>query len=74
MTSYGWRSCRKYTRIKSMKSLKRGDIIVYYGHVAICAGKGYMYDASSSNKKVVHRKYSGSSYWARNFICGYRVF
>jgi peptidoglycan hydrolase-like protein with peptidoglycan-binding domain len=74
MTSYTWRSCTKYTRIDSMSKLKRGDIIIYYGHVAICAGNGWMIDASSSNGKVVKRKYTNSSYWSRNFYCGYRVF
>ena len=74
MTSYTWRSCTKYTRIENMSDLQRGDVIVYKGHVAICAGDGVMIDASSSNGKVVKRKYTGSSYWTRNFICGYRVF
>lgn len=74
MTSYTWRSCSKYTKITSMGGLKRGDIIVYKGHVAICAGNGYMIDASSHNKQVVKRKYTGSSYWKSNFICGYRIF
>ncbi len=74
MTSYTWRSCTKYDRIENMSDLKRGDVIVYNGHVAICAGNGYMIDASSSNKKVVKRKYTGSSYWSTNFICGFRIF
>ena len=74
LTSYGWRSCTKYTKITSMNDLKRGDIIIYYGHVAICAGNGYMIDASSSNGKVVKRKYTNSSYWSRNFYCAFRVF
>ncbi len=74
MTSYTWRSTTKYTRIENMSDLKRGDVIVYKGHVAICAGNGVMVDASSSNDKVVKRKYTGSSYWSRNFICGYRIF
>ena len=74
MTSYTWRSCTRYTRIENMSDLQRGDVIVYKGHVAICAGNGYMIDASSSNGKVVKRVYTGSSYWTRNFICGYRIF
>lgn len=74
MTSYAWRSCSRYTRIENMSDLQRGDVIVYYGHVAICAGDGYMIDASSRNDKVVKRRYTGSSYWSRNFICGYRIF
>ena len=74
MTSYTWRSSTKYTRIDDMSDLKRGDIIIYYGHVAICAGNGTMIDASSSNGKVVKRKYTNSSYWSRNFYCGFRVF
>ena len=74
MTSYRWRSCTKYTKIEDMDDLRRGDIIIYYGHVAICAGNGYMIDASSSNGKVVKRKYTSSSYWSRAFYAGFRVF
>jgi cell wall-associated NlpC family hydrolase len=74
MTSKTWRSCSKYTRIESMGDLQRGDVIVYKGHVAICAGDGIMIDASSGNHQVVKRQYVGSSYWKRYFICGYRIF
>jgi peptidoglycan hydrolase-like protein with peptidoglycan-binding domain len=73
MTSYAWRTTTRYTRIENMSDLQRGDIIVYKGHVAICAGGGYQIDASSSNDKVVRRSYSGS-YWSRKFVCGYRIF
>ncbi len=74
MTSHTWANSSKYTKITKMGDLKKGDIIVYKGHVAICAGGGVQIDASSHNKKVVKRKYTGSSYWSSNFICGFRIF
>lgn len=73
LTSAGWASCTKYKKIKRKGDLKRGDIMVLKGHVAIVAGNGYIIDASASNGKVVKRKYS-SSWWSNNFICGFRVF
>ena len=73
MTSHTWAKCTKYTRIKRMSDMKRGDIIVYSGHVAIYAGKGVMIDASSKNGKIVKR--SCTSSWCKSgFICAYRVF
>lgn len=74
MTSAVWQKVSKYTRISKMSDLKRGDIISYKGHVGICAGNGYMIDASSGNGKVVKRKYTGSAYWSRNFVAGFRIF
>lgn len=72
ITSSGWRSVGKYTKITSFSNLKAGDIIVVSGHVGIVAGGGTVIDASSGNGKVVHR--SLSSWWQRNFICGWRIF
>lgn len=72
ITSSGWRSVGKYTKITSFNNLKAGDIIVVSGHVGIVAGSGTVIDASSSNGKVVHR--SLSSWWRSNFICGWRIF
>lgn len=72
MTSSGWRNAGRYTRISSFSSLRAGDIIVVSGHVGIVAGGGTVIDASSGNGKVVHR--SLSSWWANNFICGWRIF
>lgn len=73
LTSEGWASSTKYTRITRMSDLKRGDILVVTGHVAIVAGNGYIIDASASNGKVVKRKYD-SGWWERNFKCGIRIF
>jgi peptidoglycan hydrolase-like protein with peptidoglycan-binding domain len=73
MTSHGWANSSKYTKIDSISSLKKGDIIVFSGHVAICIGGGMMIDASSSNGKVVKRSCT-SSWCKRMFICGFRVF
>lgn len=72
ITSSGWRNVGKYTKISSFSNLKAGDIIVVKGHVGIVAGGGTVIDASSGNGKVVHR--SLSSWWQRNFICGWRIF
>jgi len=70
MTSYTWRSCTRYTRITNIKDLKRGDVIVYYGHVAIALGNGYQIDASSHYGKIVERKLTTGI----GFICAYRIF
>lgn len=72
ITSSGWRSVGKYTKISNFNNLQAGDIIVVSGHVGIVAGGGTVIDASSSNGKVVHR--SLSSWWRNNFICGWRIF
>lgn len=72
LTSSGWRSVGKYTKITSFSSLQPGDIIVVKGHVGIVANGGTVIDASSSNGRVVHR--SLSSWWSNNFICGWRIF
>lgn len=73
MTSYMWRSCTRYQRNNNINNVKRGDVIVYYGHVAICSGNWTMIDASQSNGRVVERSFS-SNYWHRNFICSFRIF
>jgi len=72
ITSSGWRSVGKYTRISNFSDLRAGDIIVVSGHVGIVAGGGTVIDASSSGGRVVHR--SLSSWWSRNFVCGWRIF
>lgn len=73
LTSSGWRSVSGYTKVRSISDLRKGDIIVFYGHVGIAMGDGTMIDASSSNGKVVHRSCTGD--WSyKNFICGWRIF
>lgn len=72
LTSSGWRSVGKYTKITSFSNLQAGDIIVVSGHVGIVAGGGQVIDASSSNGRVVKR--SLNSWWSNNFICGWRIF
>jgi cell wall-associated NlpC family hydrolase len=74
MTSAGWAHSSKYKKITSMGGLRRGDIIVYEGHVSICAGGGYQIEASSGQGRVIVRQYTGSSYWRNVFICGFRIF
>ncbi len=73
MTSRAWRTTNKYERIKSMSDVKKGDILVFNGHVGIAAGGNMMYDASSRNGKVVYRSHN-TSYWRGDFICAYRIF
>lgn len=73
MTSGGWAASSKYTKIKSIGDLKKGDVIVFKGHVGIIAGGGNMIDASSGNGKVVKRSYT-SPWCKRMFICGFRIF
>lgn len=72
LTSYGWRNAGRYTKVTSFGKLRPGDVVVVSGHVGIVAENGTVVDASSGNGKVVHR--SMSSWWRRNFICGWRIF
>ena len=73
LTSSGWRSVSGYTKVSSLSSLQRGDIIVFRGHVGIAMGDGTMIDASSGNSRVIHRSCMGN--WSRrNFICAWRIF
>ncbi|MDL2235916.1 peptidoglycan-binding protein [Christensenellaceae bacterium OttesenSCG-928-L17] len=76
MTSSAWQKTTKYKRISSMSDLKRGDVVSFKGHVGIYLGSGQMIDASSTQGKVRvttgHMK--DSSYWTKNFVCGYRIF
>ncbi len=74
MTSYMWRSCTRYQRNNNINNVKRGDVIVYYGHVAICSGKWTMtMHRSPTAGRIVERSFN-SNYWHRNFICSFRIF
>ncbi len=70
LTSHAWPSCTKYTKITSIRELKRGDIIIFKGHCAIALGGGMQIDASSRNHKVVQRKLTTGI----GFVCAFRVF
>ena len=72
ITSYGWRSVGRYTRISNYSDLRAGDIIVVNGHVGFVSTGGYLIDASSSNGRVIERPLG--SWWANHFIVGWRVF
>ena len=72
ITSSGWRSVGRYTKVSNFNDIQAGDIVVVRGHVGIAAGGGTVIDASSSNGKVVHR--SLSSWWRSNFVCAWRIF
>ncbi|MPN57338.1 hypothetical protein SDC9_205032 [bioreactor metagenome] len=73
MTSKTWRSVSKYQRIESMKDIRGGDVVVFYGHVGIALSSSQMIDASSTDDEVRITQLS-KSYWVKNFICAYRVF
>lgn len=73
MTSSMWAHCSKYQRNNSFGNIKRGDVIVFQGHVAISLGNGMMIDASQSKGQVVIRSYQ-SNYWRNVFICSFRIF
>ena len=62
----------KYKKVNSIYDLKKGDIVVVYGHVGIAAGNNMVYDASSSSGKIVYRELG--DWWKKNFICGWRIF
>lgn len=72
ITSYGWRTVGKYTRISNFSDIRAGDIVVVRGHVGIATGGGGVIDASSSNGHVVSRSLGG--WWQRNFIVAWRIF
>lgn len=73
MTSSMWAHCTKYQRNNSFNNIKRGDVIVFQGHVAISLGNGMMIDASQSKGQVVIRS-NQSNYWRNVFICSFRIF
>ena len=72
ITSSGWRSVGRYTRISNYADLRAGDVIVVSGHVAFVSTGGYIVDASSSNGRVIERPLG--SWWANHFIVGWRIF
>ncbi|MBQ6078632.1 MAG: peptidoglycan-binding protein [Clostridia bacterium] len=80
MTSIAWRSCTKYMRIKNMRDIKRGDVLIFKGksmktgHVGIYLGNGKMIDASSSKGKVrITDTILSSNYWKEHFLMAYRI-
>ena len=81
MTSIGWRTTNRFTRIDSLSNCKRGDILVFSGssmaagHVGIYLGSGSMIDAGSSAGcvRITSTVLSGS-YWPSHFLMAYRVF
>ena len=68
-----WARCTKYQRNNNFDKIKRGDVIVYDGHVAISLGNGMAIDASQSKGRVIERPHN-SSYWRSVFICSFRIF
>lgn len=72
LTSSGWRSAGRYTRISNFSDIQAGDIVVVSGHVGIATGGGGVIDASSSNGRVVSRSLSG--WWQNNFKVAWRIF
>ncbi len=72
ITSYSWRTVGKYKKITDFNSIKKGDVVVVYGHVGLAAGNGEVIDASSSAGEIVYR--TMGDWWKRNFICAWRIF
>lgn len=73
MTSHMWANTTRYERNNDIDDVRRGDVIVYEGHVAIALGNWMMIDASQSKGKVVIRSFN-SNYWHEVFICSFRIF
>ncbi len=78
LTAAGYSKVSDWEKISNINDLKAGDLIFFYsdnyskvGHVGIIISSSYMIDASSSNGKVVKRKYK-TSYWKAHFVCGRR--
>ncbi len=72
MTSAAWAKLKIFEDY-SMSDLRRGDIMVLRGHVAIVAGNSYVVDASASNGRVVKRKYT-SAWWSKTSSAGSEYF
>ena len=77
LNAAGYSNVSSWTKITSISSLKRGDILFFrsdtnknVNHTGIYIGGGTMIDASSGNGKVVQRALS--NYWKRNFVCARR--
>ena len=74
LNAAGFSRTTSWAKITSMGALQKGDLIFFRsvdssscGDVAIYAGGGMMYDASSANGKVMYRSCTGS--WSkRNFL------
>ena len=73
LTSFMWRTYNRYPRNTNINKVRRGDVIVYYGHVGIALGNWWMIDASHSKGRVVQRSFN-SNWFRRNFICSYHIF
>ncbi|MBO4879225.1 MAG: peptidoglycan-binding protein, partial [Clostridia bacterium] len=73
MTTYYWRTCQRFTRIYNINNIKRGDVVLFNGHIAICSNTWTIIDASHSNGKVVERSFN-RNWFKTNFVCGFRIF
>ena len=75
MTSAGWGSTSRFTKVYSMDEMIIGDIACFDGHVGIWLGSDSMIDASSSEGKIrIYKNVSKNSYWTTRFKHGCRVF
>ncbi len=73
-TSAMWRN-GNYVKIASMDELKRGDILVFEGHVGIYLGDGSMISALNRAKGIcISKDILHSPYRIKRFLCAYRVF
>jgi peptidoglycan hydrolase-like protein with peptidoglycan-binding domain len=79
LTTYGWRSMTKYTKITDINALKPGDIILFHldglgstrGHMGIVSTDSLMIHALNEDVRETGYK---QSYWRSRFICAYRIF
>lgn len=69
----------KWDKITSVSDLKAGDLVFFksdsssaVSHCGICIGNNQVLHASSGSEKVIISDLTG--YYARNFVCGRRVF
>lgn len=78
LTTYGWRSTTKYTRITDINALKPGDLILFHidglsstrGHIGIVTTDTLMIHALGEVKETSYKQ----TYWKTRFICAYRIY
>ena len=78
LTTYGWRSMTKYTRITNIDACKPGDLILFHidglsstrGHIGIITTDTLMIHALGEVKETSYKQ----TYWRTRFICAFRIF
>ena len=78
LTTYGWRSMTKYTRITDINACKPGDLILFHidglsstrGHIGIVTTDTLMIHALGKVKETSYKQ----TYWKSRFICAFRIY